>query len=245
MSNLHSSPNPSNSEPLPKLLGMFDLLDPAKLDFSNALKVVNRTQRFVLSVPALPEGGELLVFPEGTPNAGQSLKKDRPVPERGVVFFNGKDEQWQGVIGDGTRVIIINEVDADQAKLIQQKVEALCKPSVEGIKAILAYARSEFGLVDFYNSNRESVSKNLSLIGPGNPCHMQVTKDTVHSAIYAGGAFSFPGPVVQNYPQGGVILNDGRHIWGIDSGVFIRNFRAVEDGVERPLRALELEFPSK
>lgn len=217
-------------------------IDPSKIDFSVGLACVNRTQRFVLPIPELPEGGELLVFPEGTAKEGQAIKTNPDgSTARGIVFFNGKDQAWQAVRGDGKGVIIINEVSAEEAASISLRLETLKDenlPEIDRLKQLLSYARDSLGFIDFYNSNAESVAKNLRTVGADNPHHYQVTKDTVHRAVYITEAFTVKGPVQQVYPDGGVILNDGAHSWGIEKGVFLRNFRAIDNGFEVPVSEL-------
>ena len=46
----------------------------------------------------------------------------------------------------------------------------------------------------------------------------------------------------QVYPNGAVILNSGRHTWGINSDVFQRNFKVVTINGERELNNLDKEF---
>ena len=76
----------------------------------------------------LPNGGEPLVYPEGTEKAGEPIKalKDG-TPDRGIVFFNGADGSWQVVRGNGKETILITGVEPEQALLLQAKKEALCR----------------------------------------------------------------------------------------------------------------------
>ena len=75
---------------------------------------------------------------------------------------------------------------------------------------------------------------------------MRVTKNTIHQAVFVPSGFIFTdGPVRQTYPEGAVVLTDGKYAWGIDSGVFIRNFKRVDQGQEFDLASLEAEFCAK
>jgi len=217
-------------------------IDVSKLDFSRGLECVNRTERFALPVPQLPDGGELLVFPDGTPKAGEPMKTmPDGSPARGVVFFNCKDQAWQAVRGDGSGVIIINEVTAGQAQAIHERMVAkgyLTTPSIEGVREILEFSRDVLSLVDFFNSNVDSVKKNLRLMDESNPYYYQVSKDVKHRALYVPQSFTIDGPVQQHYPKGAVVLNDGPNTWGIDTGVFMRNFKEIRAGIEVPIREL-------
>jgi hypothetical protein len=225
------------------------VIDPATLDFSNALLAVNRTPRFAIEVPALPDGGEPLVFPPGTPRAGEAMKALADgTPERGIVFFNSADNAWQPVRGNGEESIIINGVDAEIAAKLYAHVkpaqESGALKTVEGILAVLDYARNILGLSDFFHKKTAHLLAETRVLEPENPFYRETTKATIHRAIFHPGAFVHHGPVIQTYHDGAVFLNDGRHVWAIATDVFIKNFRAVNNGEERPLRSVADEFPA-
>lgn len=50
-------------------------IDPRTLDFGASPEYVNRTRRFVLPVPDLGRGAELLVVPAGDLREGQVLRR--------------------------------------------------------------------------------------------------------------------------------------------------------------------------
>jgi|GEM_PF-2159360 len=237
---LSSATNPGTSLPL---------LDPKSLNFDEGIKVVNRTNRFIIPIPALKDGGEPLIYPSVSPKAGEAIKAlDDNTPERGVVFFNGKDQSWQAVRGNGKEAILANDVTRDQAEALMSKLNELGGTngiSLEGVKSLLDFARNNLSIVDFYNKKLDGVTSDMSVIDPSQPLHMAVTKPTIHSAVYVRDGFTFDGPVKQIYPNGAVILNDGKYTWGIDSGVFQRNFKAVSESGERTLKSLDEEFPTR
>jgi hypothetical protein len=217
------------------------------IDFSNALRVVNRTRRFVLEVPTLENGGELLVYPEGCAQSGEAIKKTpEGATDRGVIFFNTKDSVWQAARGNGKETILINDISAEQAGLLHSKLLELGSAGpldADGIRQLLRYARDTLGCVDFYDKKLSGVEAEMKVIDEDNPYYREVTKETVHLAVLVRHGFTFEGPVPQVFPEGAIILNSGKHSWGIDKGVFQRNFKAVQDGALRSLQDLEREFP--
>jgi hypothetical protein len=223
------------------------LLDPSTLDFTSASPYVNRTKRFIVPVPALPEGGEALIFPEGSPKAGQPMKlqSDGVTPARGIVFFNGTDLAWQAARGDGTGVIIVNDIDRQMADQLARELSELQQLPVtqqlDGIKALLHFAHSKLGITDFFNSNVDAVRDSTSVIDPNNPHYVQVAKKTEHKLAYVADGFSLKGAVDHVYPHGGMVITDGKYTWGIDTQVFLRNFRRKEGGAEHPIASLEEE----
>ncbi|OZG70283.1 hypothetical protein BTA51_27140 [Hahella sp. CCB-MM4] len=223
------------------------LLKVEPVDFKRALTVVNRSKRFVISVPNLPDGGEPLVYPESSERAGQLMTKgSQGKPDRGVVFFNGKDNAWQSVKGGGADTILVNDVSTHQANLLLQKYRELGAGvqllGLAEIKKLLSYAANELGIVDFYNKQRVSVERDMVVIDASNPFFMEVNSSVLHKAIYVPDGFAFDGPVKQVFPNGAVIVNKGKYSWGVDSAVFLRSYRALVGRRERLLGSVEREF---
>ncbi len=228
----HHPPNTS-PDPLPRL-------GAAQLDFSGSAFFVNRTARFVLAVPALVGGGEPLLIPAGDARAGQVLKKDSSGRVgRGVVFFNGTDRAWQAVRGDGREAILFNDLAPEAARLLQQRMLELAPRgsalNLASIKALLLYARQELGLVDCYHKRLDSVQRDMVVVDPENPNYLQVSKPVRHRALWVQRPFSFDGPVLQHYPEGAVLVTDERHVWGVATEVFLRNYRQLVGTQERVL----------
>jgi hypothetical protein len=224
------------------------VLAKASLDFSASADYLNRTKRYVVRVGELPEGGEPLVYPEGTDNAGEAIKAHEDgTPERGVVFWNGKDRVWQTVRGNGKETILITDVNAGQAALLEAKEMELLgdnpSHSLESARELLQYGADVLGLVDRQNKKAAAVENEMEPISGGSPNHQRVTKNVLHKAVFVSSGFIFKdGPVEQTYPEGAVILTDGKHCWGIAKDVFIRNFKRSEDGQEIGLISLKEEF---
>ena len=210
-------------------------------DFGRALKVVNRTKRFILFIPALMHGGEALVFPRNTRRAGQPIKQGR-----GVVFFNGVDRAWQAAMGNGEDAIVINDITAEQADALLQKHIALrgqnTALNLDTIKKLLTFAKDELGIIDFYNKRASSIARDTQVIDPSNPFFMQVNKSNIHQALYVSEGFVFDGPVQQVYPDGAVMVSDGRRCWGVGTEVFLRGYQAVKQGKEQPLTSIAVDF---
>jgi hypothetical protein len=132
-----------------------------RVDASTGTAVISSAQKFILPVPALAGGGEPPLYPTGHQKAGTPILdfQGEPIGERGMVFFNDKDQSVQAVAGDGQGVVIINEVTAEQADQIDREVQqpgASSDPlNLEQLKQILDFARTELKLGDIYNSTRE------------------------------------------------------------------------------------------
>ncbi|MBH9578335.1 hypothetical protein [Inhella proteolytica] len=233
MNDSNRHPQSTGSDSLPRLSA-------AQLNFTGSPHYVNRTARFVLAVPALAGGGEPLLIPQGDPRAGQVLKKDSSGRiGRGVVFFNGTDRAWQAARGDGREAILFNDIGADQAKLLQERLLALTPQgaplTLASIKSLLHYAQQELGLLDCYHKRLDSVQRDMVAISPANPHYLQVSKPVRHRALWVQRPFSFDGPVLQHYPEGAVLVTDERHVWGVAAAVFLRNYRQLEGAKERAL----------
>lgn len=239
--------SPEESLSLNTSLDVLPPLTPESLNFEQGLKVVNRTTRFVVPVPSLVDGGEPLIYPWATSRQGEAIKlREDGTVERGIVFFNGKDRAWQAVRGNGQEAILINDVSREQAEFLTAELNKLGgahRITIDGVRTLMEKARGILGITDFYDKKMAGVNADMAVIDPSMPYYRVVTKPAVHSAIYVRTGFTFAGPVPQVYPEGAVIVNDGKHSWGVDAGVFQRNFKAIEGGIERALEDLEKEFP--
>jgi hypothetical protein len=199
-------------------------------------------------VPALGQGGEPLVYPVGDQKAGQPIVgySGIPVGDRGLVFFNGKDQSWQAVEGDGEGVIIINEVTLEQAKTLYQRIATLkLDPNtltLSELKSILVFAQKQLGLVDMYNSSRAFVQAHMipaiagvvpMVNGKAIEAYGFKRRDDrdVNQAIYIPGDFVFAGPAAspQIFTNGGVIVEQGGEMRGVQPDIFVRTYR-LSDG---------------
>lgn len=228
----------------------YRLIDPKCLDFSKSASYVNRTERFVLPIPALENGGEPLVYPEGTENAGQAIKAlEDGTPERGVVFRNGEDSVWQVVRGNGKEALLITGVNAENAALLTAKLDEIkagkTELNIEDIREFLAYGRDELGLIDRQNKKLEAVPQEMKPIEGSCPNHFIVTKATHHKAVLIEEPIIVDGPVKQTYAEGAVLLSDGKFVWGIGKNVFLHNFKRVDGDREINLVSLDEEFKDK
>ncbi|MEG2825287.1 MAG: hypothetical protein RR884_01595 [Acinetobacter sp.] len=213
-------------------------------DFQHGLKVVNRTQRFIIFVPALLHGGEALIFPQQSRYVGQQIKRGR-----GIVFYNGVDSAWQAALGNGEDCIIINDITPSQASLLLEKYNALLGQNkilnLQSIKALLVYAKNELNIIDFYNKRASSVLRDSKLIDQNNPFFMEVRKEEVHKALYIPYGFMFDGPVQQMYPNGAIMVSTDKRCWGVGTDVFLRGYRKIENGKEYGLTHVDNDFGEK
>lgn len=236
------------------------ILSSADFDFSaNSTAVVSEAYKFVIPVPDLGEAAEPLVYPSGHAQAGEPIVdyKGQKIGDRGLVFFNDKDQAYQAVLADGSGVIIINEVQPEQAIKIDEKVRSLASnPGTllfDHIKVVLAYARIELSLSDAYNSTRSYVAEKLTAIDlkkmprsdslePYYGLKKRNNEDIYH-AIYVPDSFTLKGITAteQMFPKGGIVLEHQGESWGVQPEVFISTYR-LADG--QPIN-LEQEFAKK
>ena len=224
---------------------MFERLKANRLEFVSGLTVVNRSKRFILPIPNWGERGEELIFPQESRRAGDIMKRGQDKrADFGVVFYNGIDSAWQAVRSHGKEAIVINDVSFTQAREIMDiyKELNLERITLDGVKELLQYAREDMGIIDFYNTSLKSVKRNSNIITTEIPPYRQVNKKDKHKALYIREAFIFDGPVEQVYPNGAVVLNNGKHTWGIGADIFQRNFKVVTLNGERDLKSLDEEF---
>jgi hypothetical protein len=220
-----------------------------KVGSAYSTSVISNAQKFIIPVPAVGHGGEPLVYPQGYEKSGQPILLDdtgKPVGDRGLVFFNGKDRSWQAVKGDGEAVIIINEVTREQANKLYQKVQALkADPNnltLDELKQVVSFAQEQLGLVDMYNSSRSFVQERMTAViaaevpkvnGKEIRAYGFVKRDDrdVNQAIYIPGEFVFEGPAAspQEFKDGGVIVEQGGKMRGVQPDIFVRTYK-LSDG---------------
>ncbi len=234
-------------------------LDPSKVDFTNAAVLLNRSKRFVLPIPELSEGGEELIYPDGS-KKGEAIysNKDGSI-QKGIIFVNHTDSGWQGVQGNGKEAIIINDLTYEQAKKLLIKINEVSpdvtKINPSQIQDVLSYARKELKLVDMFDKDLESIRQQMRFVDPAKDIpdlelaktflgYMEVSKDTEHKAVRIERGFSLDGPVLQQYPKGAILVTSGDYSWGVDKGVVEKNWVLKNwAGNEQSIASLEVEIP--
>ena len=200
--------------------------------------VISSAQKFVIPIGKLPSGGEELKYPGGDVRAGDPIcdYKGEPIGERGVVFFNYKDMAFQAVPGDGTGVIILNEVTKQQAQALEAKISSLAttpsRMTLEQIKEVLGFARDELGLKDAYNSSVDFINSKMTPVssdrksGKSPYGHMKRDDRDICYAVFVPGQFAFDGPSLtpQIFESGGVIVKQGDSLRGVQPEIFDRTY---------------------
>jgi tetratricopeptide (TPR) repeat protein len=227
-------------------------LKPDSIDFSRATPVISSAQKFVIPVP---EGrGDPLVYPKGAVDAktGVSLEgksiidwQGQPIGTEGIVFFNGKDRAWQAVRTDGNGVIILNQVSEEQAAKLAaeyRRLQALEGWNVGSVQKLLTLAAS-LGLQDRYNSDVSFVTSKMTAIRPtdavmtidGRFGFVKRDDRDICQAVYVPRPVTFEGPAVtpQEFPNGAVIVRQGKDVRGIQPEIFAETYRLAEGG--RPI----------
>lgn len=208
--------------------------------------VISAAQKFVVPVPAFQNGGAALVYPAGAPKAGEPIAdwSGKPIGERGIVFWNGKDQSWQAAAGDGNAVIIMNQVGEEMAASLHQRYQALGSPeavTLEQLSSFLELARS-LGAVDMYNSDRGFIRENMTPVNSDRYVmrafqerfgHMKRDARDISTAVYIDSAFQFQGPAAtpQVFEHGGVLVAQPKQeLRGIQPEVFLQTYRLASDG---------------
>lgn len=130
--------------------------------------VISAAQKFVVPVPKVGDHS-------GADDISHIRDwQGRPVGERGLLFYNFKDRSEQACNGDGNGVVIINQVDAGQAKLLDAQVRRLTQGAgpdaltLDGVRSVLQLA-IELGLTDMYNSDRAFVMQKMTPVVADDP----------------------------------------------------------------------------
>ena len=133
-----------------------------QFNFDKGTEVVSSAQKFIIPVPTFADkgGGEDLVYPKGATDKDGNSVAGRPITdwqgkpigepgEKGVVFFNHKDQSYQAVKADGNGVVIMNQVTDEQGKKLQDKIgKDPGKLSLQEFKGALEYAHGDLGVGD-------------------------------------------------------------------------------------------------
>lgn len=224
------------------------LVKPEDLRFGPGLStpVIAQARKFVIPVPAFDSGGEQLMYPLTHEQAGEVITdwQDNPVGKTGIVFFNAKDQSWQAAPGDGSAVIIINEVTRRQGKKIRDKIRQF-RPdpedlSLHELKQVLAFAREDLRLGDMYHSTRQFVCEKMTpVINDQRSADDKTSRAfglmkrddrDICQAVYVPGAFVFQGPAAspQVFENGGVLVKQGKDVRGVQPEVFQRTYRRAD-----------------
>jgi hypothetical protein len=229
--------------------GQAKRVSPEDLSFGPGLStpVISQAQKFIIPVPAFGPEGEKLIYPPDHEHAGEFIKdwQGSPVGKTGVVFFNSKDRSWQAAPGDGTAVIIINEVTEEQGRKIRDKIRKFHQTpddlSLDELKQVLTFAREDLRLGDMYNSTRQFVLEKMTPVTrdqspaadhkTGEAFGLMKRDDRdICQAVYVPGTFVFQGPAAspQVFEDGGVLVKQGGDIRGVQPEVFQRTYRHAD-----------------
>lgn len=233
-------------------------VSPGDLHFdpANSTVVISSAQKFILPVPKLNAGGEPLLYPAGHEKAGEPILdyEGKQIGDKGLVFFNAKDQAWQAVAGDGEGVVIINEVTQEQAAELDRKVKELNgdpnQLTLPQLKQVLDYARNELKLNDMYNSDRSFVKTKMTPVALDSGASVEAyglkKRDDrdLCQAVYVPGKFTFEGPAAtpQVFENGGVIVRQGEEFRGVQPDIFMRTYR-LQSG--QPIASLTSDLKSQ
>lgn len=217
------------------------------VNWDKGAEVVSNAQKFVIPVPTFE--GEALIYPEGAKDKdGKSIAgnpivdwQGQPIGEKGVVFFNPKDQAWQAVKSDGQGVVILNQVTEPQGQKLIAKIKDLTGGdpsllSLDQFKDVLSFATSEVGWEkpDMYNSDRDFIKKKMNALEATDTGIAQFglfRRDDrdVCKALLAEGPAEFQAPT-----SGGVLV---KQPIGEEGGVLLRQ----PDGKAFLFRKIDIE----
>ena len=221
--------------------------------------VISDAQKFIIPVPAFNGDGEPLVYPKGNPKAGQPILdyEGKPIGKKGIVFFNFKDQSLQAAASDGKSVIIMNEVTQEQAAQLENMIHKLHpdpnRLTLKELKQTLSFAHENLGLSDMYNSTKSFVREKMTPVLPNEKTDK--SKDEffglkkrddrdVNQAIFIEGAFVFEGPAAspQKFENGGVIVEQGGKMRGVQPDIFMRTYKLADGS---PIKSLAKDIKSQ
>jgi len=221
--------------------------------------VISDAQKFIIPVPAFNGDGEPLVYPKENTKAGQTILdyEGNPIGKKGIVFFNFKDQSLQAAASDGKSVIIINEVTQEQAAQLENMIHKLhpdpSQLTLKELKQALSFAHENLGLGDMYNSTKSFVREKMTPVLPNEKTDK--SKDEffglkkrddrdVNQAIFIEGAFVFEGPAAspQKFENGGVIVEQGGKMRGVQPDIFMRTYKLADGS---PIKSLAKDIKSQ
>ena len=228
---------------LAKLTGGIEIktITAEKVNWDQGADVTSNARKFIMPVPQFE--GEPLVYPEGAKDKdGKSLAgtpimdwQGQPIGDKGVVFFNQKDQAWQAVKSDGQGVIIMNQMTQEQSEALLAKVGGdPMKMSLDQLKDFLSFASapptvdektgevsydSGVGCKDMYNSDRAFIQKKMNAIETNPSGYAQFgmfrrDDQDVCKALFAEGPGEFEAPT-----GGGVMV---KQPIGEEGGILVR-----------------------
>lgn len=207
-------------------------LTSTSLSFASALLVISAAQKFVIPVPTA--GAEALLFPSDHEKAGEPITdwKGNPIEGEGIVFFNGKDSCYQAAKAGGG-VVIINQVTEAQAAVLAAMIGDIEALDVSKLKEVLAYARTELGLVDQYNSDKGFIASKMTpvktALGEAYG-HFKRDDRDICKAIRVEGSGEYEGPAAtpQQFTNGAVFVEQTGSIRLIQPDIFIETYTTTE-----------------
>ena len=211
--------------------------------------VISSAQKFIIPVADFGDSGDPLVYPDGHEKAGLQITdyKGNPIGTSGIVFYNAKDKAVQAAPGNGSAVIILNQVTQRQADELYGMIASFGKRpdtlTLAELKQVLTFARDTLGLVDQYNSNRAFVKTWMTPV-TAPPCDSSGREIEAYGlkkrddrdicrAIALRGPVLYEGPTVT--PQVGdaglVVVKIGDRIAAVQPEIFCETYR-LADGRE-------------
>ena len=217
--------------------------------------VISNAQKFIIPVPAFKDG-EPLIYPKNDPKAGKPILdyEGKPIGKTGIVFFNYKDQSIQAAPDDGQSVIIINEVNEEQAQQLDAEIKKIKsdpnKLTLKELKQIIAFSHDKLELSDMYNSTRSFIKEKMTSVIADDDSNKKSDEAygfkkrddrDINQAIFIPGEFVFEGPAAspQKFKDGGVIVEQGGKMRGVQPDIFMRTYRLADGNQIKSMKDLK------
>lgn len=212
------------------------------LNFSSNAFFVNRAERYVIKVPTLPNGGEPLMFPDGTPNEGDAIRTNTDgSTAKGVVYFNAGKQIFEGILGDGTEALILSGVHEDLISDFDQRLEILNTQDdqyVDKLHETLRYFQS-CGEINLRSWPLAQIVREMGCSTSSPNAWRHRDSELVEVAYVPHGCIFVNGNHEMTYPLPTVFLKKGNFVWGQDPQVFLRDYRKVESNRELKICSID------
>jgi ADP-ribose pyrophosphatase YjhB (NUDIX family) len=238
-------------------------INPGQIEFPKDPNVIPGGSKFILPVGELKDGdGEELIY-DGRP----ILDRKRQPKEKGIMLPLSIDGNPNGVKGDGSEVIIFNDLQLGQAnkllRFIDERFGSDVDPNTltrDQINQIIDYAQ-KLGLKDIYPWDKKSVrdmmlpspKEKYRILSDGSVFGACTRAPTKHYAVYIPGEVRLVGGSVTREPQqtapgekGAVLVKFRRpdgdwDIHLVQPSAFAKGYKILEGEDTRDIGAEDIE----
>lgn len=197
-------------------------------------------KKFILPIPSFE--GEALVYPDSHEFAGQTIQYQKE-GACGVRWWNDITHEWQGVTSDGTGLVVINQINFDEAEMLQEWItKNVSSPDhlgIETVREFVMFAKEATGKC-VYNASKQSFLSSVNVVKwhhqtdrLGYGLH-QRQRDDIFKAYIVYEPFMFEPAGKQFFPEGCVIVSSIKNPRErcVLAHTFANTYRLYPDGDE-------------